>query len=124
MNDKVVVITGAAKGIGRGIAEVFASEGATLTIADIDEQVGRATAAELADRTGAAVEFVRADVTSRESCEAAVQAVLDAHGRIGGAPGGVVGVAARGDDEATRHEEHDDSTAGGGWHRRDQWCGT
>jgi len=82
MRDKVTIITGAAKGIGRGIAEVFASEGATLTIADIDEQVGRATAAELADRTGAAVEFVRADVTSRESCEAAVQAVLDAHGRI------------------------------------------
>jgi len=82
MNDKVVVITGAAKGIGRGIAEVFASEGATLTIADIDEQVGQATAAELAERSGAAVEFVRADVTSRDSCRAAVQAVLDAHGRI------------------------------------------
>jgi 3-oxoacyl-[acyl-carrier protein] reductase len=81
MKDKVTVITGAAKGIGRGIAGVFASEGATLYIADIDEAAGRATAADLS-KNGATVDFVKLDVTDQASCEAAVQCVLDAHGRI------------------------------------------
>lgn len=82
MKDKVVLITGAAKGIGRGIATVFASEGAALAIADIDEQVGRQTAAELASRYRAAVDFVATDVTNRASCQAAVQSVLTKHGRV------------------------------------------
>jgi NAD(P)-dependent dehydrogenase (short-subunit alcohol dehydrogenase family) len=57
MHDKVTLITGAAKGIGRGIARVFNAEDATLVIADIDAEVGEATAAELAE-AGAVAEFV------------------------------------------------------------------
>lgn len=81
MHDRVTLITGAAKGIGRGIARVFAAEGATLVIADIDAEVGEATAAELA-RGGGAVEFVPVDVTSQASCAAAVESVLERHGRV------------------------------------------
>jgi 3-oxoacyl-[acyl-carrier protein] reductase len=81
MAGKVTMITGAAKGIGRGIGGVFAAEGATLVIADIDQTCGTETAAALS-AGGAAVEFVRVDVTSQASCEAAVKAVLDKHGRI------------------------------------------
>ncbi len=81
MNGKVTLITGAAKGIGRGIAGVFAAEGATLVIADIDAEGGKQAAVDLAG-AGAAAEFVRVDVTSRASCEAAVAAVLEKHGRI------------------------------------------
>jgi len=40
MSGKVAIITGAGKGIGRGVARVFASEGATVVIADLDEQAG------------------------------------------------------------------------------------
>lgn len=82
MKGKVTVITGAAKGIGRGIARVFASEGATLVIADIDAEAGEATAAELLKLGGGGGEFVQTDVTDRASCEAAVDAILDRHGRI------------------------------------------
>jgi len=78
---RVVLITGAAKGIGRGVARVFAAEDATLVIADIDAEVGEATTAELA-AGGSVVELVEVDVTSQASCEAAVASVLERHGRI------------------------------------------
>ena len=81
MQGRVTIITGAAKGIGRGVARVFAAEGATLVIADIDAQVGEATAAALAG-AGSLVEFVTVDVTDQASCEAAVASVLERHGRV------------------------------------------
>ncbi len=81
MHDKVTLITGAAKGIGRGIAHVFTAEDATLVIADIDVEAGEAAAAELA-KGGSVAEFVKVDVTSEASCEAAVKSVLERYGRI------------------------------------------
>jgi 3-oxoacyl-[acyl-carrier protein] reductase len=81
MSENVVIITGAAKGIGRGIARVFASEGATVIIADLDEQAGRATAADLAE-TGGVADFVLTDVTRQASCEAAVATVIEKYGRV------------------------------------------
>jgi len=81
MKDKITIVTGAAKGIGRGVAGVFAAEGATLIVADIDADAGESAAAELA-RIGGAAEFVRTDVTSRDSCNTAVKAVLEKHGRV------------------------------------------
>ena len=82
MKDRITIVTGAAKGLGRGIARVFAAEGATLVIADIDARAGEATAAELAKNARGGVEFVQTDVTSRDSCDAAVRAVLEEHGRV------------------------------------------
>jgi len=81
LSGKVAIITGAGKGIGRGIARVFASEGATVIIADLDEQAGRATAADLAN-TGGTVDFVLTDVRRQASCEAAVAAVIESYGRV------------------------------------------
>jgi 3-oxoacyl-[acyl-carrier protein] reductase len=81
LDRKVAIVTGGAKGIGRGIATVFAREGALLFIADIDEDAGRATAAELSGE-GATVDYVKVDVTDQASCEAAVRSVLDAQGRL------------------------------------------
>ena len=81
MSGKVVVITGAAKGIGRGIARVFAAEGATVVVADFDERAGRATAGDLAENGGSS-SFVLTDVTKRASCEAAVTAAIERHGQV------------------------------------------
>ncbi len=81
MSGNVVIVTGAAKGIGRGIARVFASEGATVVVADLDDQVGTATAATLAD-TGGIVDFVLTDVTRQASCQAAVRTVIERYGRV------------------------------------------
>ena len=56
---RVIVVTGGAKGIGRGIAERFANEGARAVIVDIDEATAREVAAPYGDR----MVVVRADVT-------------------------------------------------------------
>ncbi len=45
--DRVAIITGAGGGIGRGIARRFASEGASVVIADINAEMGQQTAAEI-----------------------------------------------------------------------------
>jgi 3-oxoacyl-[acyl-carrier protein] reductase len=81
MSGNVAIITGAAKGIGRGIARVFASEGATVIIADLDEEVGKATAAGLAE-AGGTVDFVLTDVTRQASCHAAATTVIERYGRV------------------------------------------
>ena len=81
MSGNVVIITGAARGIGRGIARVFASEGATVIIADLDDRVGRAAAADLAE-AGGTVDFVLVDVTRQASCQAAATTVIERYGRV------------------------------------------
>jgi 3-oxoacyl-[acyl-carrier protein] reductase len=78
LNDQVAVVTGAARGIGRGIASVLAAEGAQVVVADVDGAAAAQTAAEL--RQGALA--VTADVTDRASVEALATAVLEAFGRI------------------------------------------
>jgi NAD(P)-dependent dehydrogenase (short-subunit alcohol dehydrogenase family) len=68
IQDKVVVVTGGAHGIGRALCERFAREGARgVCVADLDEDAGRA----VAERIGGL--FVRCDV----SAEAQIQAVID-----------------------------------------------
>jgi NAD(P)-dependent dehydrogenase (short-subunit alcohol dehydrogenase family) len=76
LNERVAVITGAASGIGRGIATRFAAEGAKVVVADIDEDGGRLVAAQ-ADGT-----FVPCDVTVEADLEAAVAAAIDGYGRL------------------------------------------
>jgi len=78
LTDQVAVITGAARGIGRGIATVLAAEGARVVIADLDAEAAERTAAELGERALA----VATDVTDRDSVEALAAATLAAFGRI------------------------------------------
>ena len=78
LDDKVAIVTGAAQGIGRGIATKLAAEGATVVVSDINEP----TAKETAEAIGGAAIGVRADVTSRESVEAMVEQVHQRFGRI------------------------------------------
>lgn len=66
--DRIVLITGAARGIGYHLAKEFAGVGARLIITDIDEPALRATAKELEER-GANVEARTVDVTDREAVE-------------------------------------------------------
>ncbi|CAN7599014.1 SDR family NAD(P)-dependent oxidoreductase [Phenylobacterium sp. LjRoot219] len=65
---KVAVITGGAKGLGRGAVELFVAEGAQVVVADVDVAAGAA----LAETLGSAVRFRRADVSRREEVEALV----------------------------------------------------
>ncbi len=75
---KVIVVTGGASGIGRGIVERFVGEGASAVIVDIDEATAREVAAPLGDRAL----VVRADVTQEADLEAACAAARSTFGRL------------------------------------------
>ncbi|WP_338869893.1 3-oxoacyl-ACP reductase FabG [Spirosoma sp. SC4-14] len=80
LQDKVAIITGAARGIGQGAAEVFCREGATVIIWDVLEE-GEATAQSLTDR-GYRASFMPVSTTDVPRIEAAARDVVDRYGRI------------------------------------------
>ena len=80
---RAVVVTGGSRGIGKGIASVFARNGARVIITGRDSDVARAAAEELdalAERPGE-VSFIQADVASREDCR---RVAANAQERLGG----------------------------------------
>jgi NAD(P)-dependent dehydrogenase (short-subunit alcohol dehydrogenase family) len=78
---KTAFVTGAASGIGRASARLFAAEGANVVLLDIAEDAGRAVVAEIVAAGGNAL-FQKADVTSEAGMAAAFRAGLDQYGRI------------------------------------------
>jgi len=78
---KVAIVTGAAMGIGQGIAAVFAREGARTVIADVDADAGRATEDALR-RRGHEATFVRADVADEAQVRALVAAAERTYGAL------------------------------------------
>lgn len=78
---KVVLVTGAARGIGEASARLFAAEGATVVAADLDGDGVEAVAASIREQGGAA-EAAQVDVTQESSVEALVAGVVERHGRL------------------------------------------
>jgi len=78
---KVVVITGAGYGIGRGTALEFAREGAKVAIADIDKNAGEAVISEI-QKIGSEGILVLADVSKASECERVVKETVDNFGTI------------------------------------------
>lgn len=77
----VVAVTGAGQGIGRGLAEAFASRGARLVVSDIDGAAAEATAQALRD-AGAEAMALRVDVRNADDAAAQVDAALQRFGRL------------------------------------------
>lgn len=75
LDKKIAIITGGASGLGRGIAQRYIEEGATVVITDISDQ-GESVAAELG------AEFVGQDVSSEEGWEALMATVSDRFGGL------------------------------------------
>lgn len=78
---KVAYITGAGAGIGRAAAELFASEGATVIVAEFNAAAGRAVVEAIVGAGGSA-HFVQTDVTSEESVRESIAAAVELGGRI------------------------------------------
>jgi 3-oxoacyl-[acyl-carrier protein] reductase len=81
MEQKSVIVTGGSKGLGRGIAQVFAREGAKVLVVARQQDAGERTAREIVDAGGTA-SFFRADVSNWDDVEAMAEAAVDRHGGI------------------------------------------
>jgi NAD(P)-dependent dehydrogenase (short-subunit alcohol dehydrogenase family) len=79
---KVAFITGAGRGIGKGIAQVLAEAGADIALNALTPKYVESTAAEIAKATGRRVVPVPADVTRADGVHGAIDAVMNAFGRI------------------------------------------
>src|SRR5688572_22509042 len=75
LTGRTALVTGAARGIGAGIASALAQAGAAVMIGDVLHDLGKQTAARLADG-GAKAAFVELDVTGEADWEAAVAATI------------------------------------------------
>jgi len=80
LDDKVVLITGAARGQGEAQARRFAQEGARVVIGDVLDEEGRATAESIGDRAL----YVPLDVSSEAAWSAAVEAATERYGELDG----------------------------------------
>ena len=78
LNNKVAVITGAGSGIARAAAKIFAREGASVVVAELDEEKGRS----IADEIGAAAIFIHTDVTDEKSIENTMNVAVKTFGGL------------------------------------------
>jgi NAD(P)-dependent dehydrogenase (short-subunit alcohol dehydrogenase family) len=81
LEGKVAVVTGAAMGIGRASAEIFAREGAMVVVADIDEDGGHETVGRV-EAAGGQATFIRTDVAVKADVGAMVQHAVDTYGGL------------------------------------------
>jgi L-fucose dehydrogenase len=83
LSDKIIVVSGAAKGIGAGIAKVLALEGAIPVIVGRSATDNQITASEIEGLGGKCFQ-VQAELTVPDECEKAIRLVMDKFGRIDG----------------------------------------
>ena len=81
LKGKVAIITGAASGIGQATALLFAKEGATVVVADLDKAGGNEVVEQINADGGKAM-FIRTDVTVAEDVQAMVESTIDAYGKL------------------------------------------
>ena len=81
LKNKVALITGAASGIGRETALLFASEGASVVAVDINDEAGLDTVTEIEAAGGKAI-YVHADVSTAAGCQHMVEEAERTYGQL------------------------------------------
>jgi len=81
LKDKIALITGAGSGIGSSTAKLFAEEGATVLVNDVDETNGMKTV-EAINRAGGQAHFYHADVSDPSSVKSMIDRIIEKFGRI------------------------------------------
>ena len=82
MSKQKVLVTGASKGIGKGIAEIFSKNGCDVAVLARDLATAEQTAAELTESTGSKVIAVAADISNKTSMTAAIESVASQLGGL------------------------------------------
>lgn len=80
LEGQIAIITGGARGIGKGICEVFCKAGATVALWDVLDE-GIKTADQI-EKDGGSIFFQKVDITNKSSVEEAVSKIISAHGKI------------------------------------------
>jgi L-fucose dehydrogenase len=83
LKDKLIIVTGGAKGIGEGIAKILAAEGAVVVIVGRNEVDNLKTVAEIENNKGRAFQVV-GELSVPADCEKAVKVITEKYGRIDG----------------------------------------
>src|SRR6202011_754183 len=80
-DDKVVIVTGGAQGMGRTTAIAFAAEGARVTIGDVNAAAGQSAVAAI-EQAGSQGHLVVGDVSRADVCERVVRETVDRFGQV------------------------------------------
>ena len=83
LQEKVVIVTGAAQGIGLGCAKLIAAEGAKVVLGDIQKERGEQSASEIRNEGGEAV-FCAVDVRDEQRCAALIEVAVKTYGKLDG----------------------------------------
>ena len=81
LKDKAILVTGAGAGIGKGIAQAFAAEGAKVVVNDLNADTGKAVVKAITSGGGAAA-FVQGDTSKAADAQKMVQFTVDTYGRL------------------------------------------
>ncbi len=81
MKNKVVIVTGSASGIGAATALLFAKEGASVVVSDLQEEKGREVVKQI-EEAGGKASFFKADVSKAEDNEALVNYAIETYGKL------------------------------------------
>src|SRR5262245_956116 len=82
LQNKVALITGAASGIGRECALLFAADGADIAIGDLNDAGVAATVQDIQQKTGRRAIYIRADVSKPAEAENMVKKTMETFGRL------------------------------------------
>ena len=81
LNNKIAIVTGAGRGIGRAVALRFAEEGAKVIVDDVNDTIGTSTVSAITDAGGEAL-FINADVSDPTDAEKLIAETVDTYGTV------------------------------------------